>query len=64
MYFVLTLLVMHLCDANVECVLDENVFFRFVATELATDIVIIVGEVKFYLHKVHTNSTILQVYCL
>jgi hypothetical protein len=42
---------MHLCDANVECVLDENVFFRFVATELATDIVIIVGEVKFYLHK-------------
>ena len=26
--------------------------FRFVATELATDIVITVGDVKFYLHKV------------
>jgi hypothetical protein len=26
--------------------------FRFVTTELATDIVITVGDVKFYLHKV------------
>lgn len=26
--------------------------FRYVATELATDIVVNVGDVKFYLHKV------------
>ena len=28
---------------------------RYVATELATDIVINVGDVKFYLHKVCTH---------
>lgn len=28
--------------------------FRYVATELATDMVIVVGDVKFYLHKVQT----------
>jgi hypothetical protein len=28
---------------------------RFVSTELATDIVITVGDVKFYLHKVQIH---------
>ena len=28
------------------------VYFRYVATELATDIAVNVGDVKFYLHKV------------
>lgn len=32
----------------------QNCISRFVATELATDIVINVGDVKFYLHKVRT----------
>lgn len=32
---------------------------RYVATELATDIVVNVGDVKFYLHKVR-NSCILE----
>jgi len=31
--------------------------FRFVTTELATDIVITVGDVKFYLHKVQAHSS-------
>lgn len=33
---------------------DLNSIFmsRYVSSELATDIVIIVGDVKFYLHKV------------
>jgi hypothetical protein len=31
--------------------------FRFVTTELATDIVITVGDVKFYLHKVQAQSS-------
>ena len=30
-------------------------FVRYVATELATDIVVNVGDVKFYLHKVWTR---------
>lgn len=29
----------------------SSLFFRYVATELATDIVVSVGDVKFYLHK-------------
>lgn len=33
--------------------------FRFVSTELATDIVITVGDVKFYLHKVHRLNLLL-----
>lgn len=31
---------------------DKTSIFRYVATELATDMVIAVGDVKFYLHKV------------
>jgi hypothetical protein len=30
----------------------SNTLFRFVTTDLATDIVMTVGDVKFYLHKV------------
>lgn len=30
----------------------KHIFVRYVATELATDIVVNVGNVKFYLHKV------------
>uniref|UniRef100_A0A453HE51 Uncharacterized protein n=1 Tax=Aegilops tauschii subsp. strangulata TaxID=200361 RepID=A0A453HE51_AEGTS len=33
----------------------EGSNIRFVATELATDIVISIGDVKFYLHKVSTS---------
>lgn len=29
------------------------VMCRYVATELATDIIVNVGDIKFYLHKVH-----------
>lgn len=29
-------------------------YFRYVATELATDMVISVGDVKFYVHKVYS----------
>jgi hypothetical protein len=35
--------------------LTAIMLFRFVATELATDIVISIGDVKFYLHKVATS---------
>lgn len=31
---------------------DKTSILRYVATELATDMVIAVGDVKFYLHKV------------
>ena len=31
-----------------------NIYVRYVATELATDIVINIGDVKFYQHKVWT----------
>jgi hypothetical protein len=30
---------------------------RYVASELATDIILIVGDVKFYLHKVQYSLT-------
>lgn len=39
----------------------QNCISRFVATELATDIVINVGDVKFYLHKVWTVLFIVKV---
>ncbi|KAK6125314.1 hypothetical protein DH2020_040930 [Rehmannia glutinosa] len=40
------------CDANL-CQIKprKHLYFRYVATELATDMVINVGDVKFYLHK-------------
>ena len=36
--------------------LTAIMLFRFVATELATDIVISIGDVKFYLHKVSISK--------
>lgn len=33
----------------------QHIFVRYVATDLATDIVVNVGNVKFYLHKVRFN---------
>lgn len=34
-----------------------DIVHRYVAAELATDIVINVGEVKFYLHKVRAEDS-------
>jgi len=31
---------------------------RYVATELATDVVVIVGDVKFHLHKVRVMNSL------
>ena len=36
----------------------HHIFVRYVAAELATDIVINVGNVKFHLHKVRFNLTL------
>jgi len=32
--------------------------YRYVATELATDVVVIVGDVKFHLHKVRVMNSL------
>lgn len=40
-----------------------NFIFRYVAAELATDMVINVGDVKFYLHKVSNLSHSIFVSC-
>lgn len=45
----------HLCHVTSMLMLTAIMLFRFVATELATDIVISIGDVKFYLHKVATS---------
>lgn len=33
-------------------------YFRYVATELATDMVVSVGDVKFYVHKVYSFQSV------
>jgi len=44
-------------ESNFLKMTGEHYICRFVATELATDIIVNVGEVKFYLHKVVTVLT-------
>lgn len=39
---------------TIECQALKNFMCRYVATELASDVVISVGDVKFFLHKVCT----------
>lgn len=41
--------------------LRKSFMCRYVATELATDAVINVGDVKFYLHKVCTDASLQRV---
>ncbi|XP_022851095.1 BTB/POZ domain-containing protein NPY1-like [Olea europaea var. sylvestris] len=42
----------------------EGSCVRYVSSDLATDVIVIVGEVKFHLHKVYSIKPFVHIFCL
>jgi len=58
MFLIITMLVLSEYKLRNLAYRSDNIlvnlcFLRYVSSELATDVIVIIGDVKFYLHKVH-----------